>query len=287
MTHTEQRQRLRAVLAGNECLSPASVYDAFSARIAESVGYRLGMLAGSVASQTTLAAPDLIVLTLTEFADQIRRIMRASDLSLIVDADHGYGNALNVMRTVEEVEHAGAAALSIEDTLLPTPFGQADGADQVISTEEMLGKLRGALLARKDPSFIIFGRTSALRVEGLEAAQARAKAYAATGVDAIFVVGLETVDQAAAIHQAAGIPLVIGTAPASIKAADLAKAGARVLLLGHQPLAAAAKALQETYAHLFNGGAPADLRDKIASGKEMDAYTRVPDYKQWQQDFLR
>ena len=106
MNHTEQRKRLRAVFAGDRCISPASVYDGLSARVAESVGYEVGMLAGSVAANTTLAAPDLIVLTLTEFADQVRRIMRASRLSLIVDADHGYGNALNVMRTVEELEHA-------------------------------------------------------------------------------------------------------------------------------------------------------------------------------------
>ena len=112
MNHTEQRKRLRALMAGSKCLSPASVFDPLSARVAEAVGYEIGMLAGSVASNTTLAAPDLIVLTLTEFADQIRRIMRVSKLSLIVDADHGYGNALNVMRTVQELEHAGVSALS-------------------------------------------------------------------------------------------------------------------------------------------------------------------------------
>ncbi len=288
MTHTQQRERMRAVFAGTECLSPASVYDGLSARVAESVGYQIGMLAGSVSSQTTLAAPDLIVLTLTEFAGQIRRIMRASDLSLLVDADHGYGNALNVMRTIEEVEHAGASALSIEDTVLPTAFGQAEGAtDGLISTEEMVGKLKAAVRARKDPSFIICGRTSALRAEGLDLAVERAKAYAATGVDAIFVVGLETVAQAKAIHEAAKLPLVIGTAPASIGAADLAPAGARILLLGHQPIAAAVKALQATYAHLFNGGAPGDLRDRIASPKEMDAFTNGPAYKAWQNEFLR
>ncbi|MGH8620573.1 MAG: isocitrate lyase/PEP mutase family protein, partial [Burkholderiales bacterium] len=142
MNHTDQRKRLRAVFAGTKCLSPASVYDALSARVAESVGYELGMLAGSVASNTTLAAPDLIVLTLTEFADQVRRILRASGLSLIVDADHGYGNALNVMRTVEELEHAGVSALSIEDTVLPARFGQAEGTDELISLAEMVGKLK-------------------------------------------------------------------------------------------------------------------------------------------------
>src|SRR5438874_2347481 len=141
MNHTERRQRLRKLFAGNQCLSPASVYDALSARVAESVGYEIGMLAGSTASSTTLAAPDLIVLTLTEFADQIRRITRASNLSLLVDADHGYGNALNVMRTVEECEHSGVSAMSIEDTVLPTAFGQT-GGEKLISKEEGTGKMK-------------------------------------------------------------------------------------------------------------------------------------------------
>src|SRR3990172_1597268 len=163
MNHSEQRKRFRAVLGGSKCLSPASVFDPLSARVAEAVGYEIGMLAGSVASNTTLAAPDLIVLTLTEFADQIRRIMRVSRLSLIVDADHGYGNALNVMRTVEELEHAGVSGMSIEDTVLPTPSGQKEGQEQLISTDEMVGKLKGAVRARQDSSLIIAGRTSALR----------------------------------------------------------------------------------------------------------------------------
>lgn len=287
MTPTEQRNRLRAVLAGEQCISPASVYDPLSARIAESVGYWFGMLAGSVASNSTLAAPDLIVLTLTEFADQIRRIMRASDLSLLVDADHGYGNALNVMRTVQEVEHAGASALSIEDTVLPLRYGQPEGVDEVISTDEMVGKLRAAVAARRDPAFIILGRTSALKAEGLEAACARAKAYAATGVDGIFVVGLETLDQAEAIHRACGLPLVIGTAPASIDAAGLAPRGARVLLLGHQPIAAAARALRDAYRHLYDGGAPGALRERMATSQEMDAWTAGPAYRTWVNQYLR
>jgi oxaloacetate decarboxylase len=287
MNHTEQRKRLRAVFAGTKCLSPASVYDALSARVAESVGYELGMLAGSVASNTTLAAPDLIVLTLTEFADQIRRIMRASRLSLIVDADHGYGNALNVMRTVEELEHAGVSGMSIEDTALPTRFGQAEGADELISTAEMVGKLKAAVAARRDPSTVILGRTAALKVEDTPRTVARAKAYAACGVDAIFVVGVESVDQVRAVHEAVNLPIMVGSAPASIKREDFAAAGARVLLQGHPPVAAAVKALKEVYAHLYNGGAPADLKDRIAPVKEMDALVNGEAYKKRQKDYLR
>ncbi|HKA44743.1 MAG TPA: isocitrate lyase/phosphoenolpyruvate mutase family protein [Burkholderiales bacterium] len=287
MDYTERRKKFRAVLAGAKCLSPASVFDPLSARIAESVGYEIGMLAGSVASNTTLAAPDLIVLTLTEFAEQIRRIMRASRLPLLVDADHGYGNALNVMRTVWELDHAGVACMSIEDTALPIRFGQPEGSDELLSTAEMVGKLRAAVEARGKSDVMIAGRTAALKVEGAEATVARAKAYAATGVDAIFIVGLESLDQVAAVHAAAKLPIIVGSAPASLKREDLAQRGARVLLQGHQPVAAAAKALRECYEHLYKGGAPADLKDKIASAQEIDRLVGGESYKKWMKDFLR
>jgi carboxyvinyl-carboxyphosphonate phosphorylmutase len=287
MNFSEQRKKLRALMAGSKCLSPASVFDPLSARVAEAVGFEIGMLAGSVASNTTLAAPDLIVLTLTEFADQIRRIMRVSKLSLVVDADHGYGNALNVMRTVQELEHAGVSALSIEDTVLPTPFGQAEGKESLTSIEEGAGKLRAAVAARSDPSLIIAGRTSALKIEGVEGAVARAKAYAATGVDAIFIVGLEKIEQIDAVHAAIKLPLIVGSAPASLKREDLAARGARILLQGHQPVAAAVKALHETYTHLYHGGAPADLKPKLASPQEMERLVDAENYKRWQREYLR
>ena len=287
MNHTEQRKRLRALFAGSQCLSPASVYDALSARVAAAVGYQIGMLAGSVASNTTLAAPDLIVLTLTEFADQVRRIMRASNLSLVVDADHGYGNALNAMRTVQELEHAGVSALSIEDTALPTPFGQAAGKESLTSIEEGVGKLRAAVAARSDPALIIAGRTSALKIEGIEGALARVKAYAVTGVDAIFIVGLEKLEQLDAIHAAVKLPIIIGSAPPALKREELAARGARIVLQGHQPVAAAVKALHDCYSHLYNGGAPADLQAMIASAQEMEKLTDGETIKKWQSEYLR
>ena len=283
MTPTAQRQRLRAILAGNQCLSPASVYDAMSARIAQSVGYELGMLAGSVASNTTLAAPDIILLTLTEFADQVRRIMRASTLSLMTDADHGYGNAMNVMRCVEELEHSGVSGLSIEDTDLPAPFGQEK--ESLISLAEGVGKMKAAVAARRDPALVIAGRSSALKIEGLDGALARFRAYEAAGVDAIFVIGLEKLEQLDAIRAAVKLPIIVGTAPASIKREELAARGARILLQGHLPVAAAAKALKDAYTHLFNGGAPAGMKDSVS--QEMDAYMHADQYKDWQRRFLR
>jgi len=123
MDFTTRRERYRRILAGDKCVYPGSVFDPISARIAEDLGFEVGMFAGSIASGTVLGAPDLIVLTLTEFAQQIHRICRAGDLSLMVDADHGYGNALNVMRTVEELETAGVAAATVG-----TPCEDVDAA---------------------------------------------------------------------------------------------------------------------------------------------------------------
>src|SRR6478736_4473538 len=144
MHWTDRRNRFRALLAGGRCVHPGSVFDPISARIAEDLGFEIGMFAGSVASLTVLGAPDLIVLTLSEFAQQALRINRAGNLPLLVDADHGYGNALNVKRTVEELETAGVAALTIEDTLLPRPYGPS-GKPSLIPVEEGIGKMRAAL----------------------------------------------------------------------------------------------------------------------------------------------
>jgi carboxyvinyl-carboxyphosphonate phosphorylmutase len=289
MSSRVYRRQFREALRAPACTSPASVYDPLSARIAESVGYRIGMLAGSVASFSTLAAPDLIVMTLTEISDQVRGIMRASNLGLLIDADHGYGNALNVMRTIEELEHAGAAAVSIEDTVLPLRFGQPADSEEVISLAEMMGKLRAAVAARRDPDLVIAGRTSSLRVEGLERAAQRVTAYAEAGVDAIFVVGIETIEQVKALRSAAGLPLIIGPAAkaAPLDRALLAAHGARLLLQGHQPIAAAVKALREAYAHLHAGGSPEELKDKIAPAAEMDQLVRVREFADWRNQFLR
>ena len=140
MAFRQRREKLRSILNGSTCIRPGSVYDATSIRIAEDLGFELGMFGGSVASLAVLGDPDIALITLTELAEQMRRMSRASVLPVLVDADHGYGNALNVRRTVQELETAGAAGLTIEDTLLPQPFGQP--ATQLIPLGEGVGKMR-------------------------------------------------------------------------------------------------------------------------------------------------
>src|SRR5262245_22519903 len=266
MTYSECRKRLRAVLAGPVCVSPATVFDALSARAAESVGFQIGILSGSVFGSPVLAAPDLVVQTLTEFADQVRRIMRVSRLSVLVDADHGYGNALNVMRTVQELEHAGVSGLMVEDVVAPARFGAA--GLEIVPVEEMVGKLRAALSAREDPSLVIIGRIAALKAEDTARVAARARAYASTGVDAIFVTGLQTLSELDAIRAATDLPIILGTTP-TIRREDIAARGVRVVLQGHPPVAIVVKALRQAYAHLLKGGAPAELAPMIATADEM------------------
>jgi carboxyvinyl-carboxyphosphonate phosphorylmutase len=254
-----RRERLRAVLEGGRCVHPASVHDPISARIAEDLGFELGMLAGSVASLAVLGAPDLILLTLTEFAEQARRICRAGTLPLLCDADHGYGNALNVVRTVEELEAAGVAGLSVEDTELPQPHGSG-GRPRLVSVEEGVGKMRAAVAARGDTGIVVAGRTSAPAITGVADAVARARAYAACGVDAIFLVGVRTRADLDAIASEVRLPLILGGAGPEILDPDyLSSRGVRVCLQGHQPFAAAVQAIHDTLSALRAGTPPAQL----------------------------
>ena len=285
MDFTSRRARYRGILEEDVCVHPGSVFDPISARIAEDLGFEVGMFAGSIASFTVLGAPDIVVLTLTEFAQQIHRICRAGDLSLMVDADHGYGNALNVMRTVEELETAGVSALTIEDTVLPVSFG-ANGA-QLLSVEEGVGKMKAALQGRTDPALTIAGRTSALRVTGVEDTIRRAKAYEAAGVDAIFLAGANTRDEVAAVAAELSVPLLLGGTTGELQDKEwLGANGVKVALQGHLPFSAAVKAVYDTLKALRDGVPPADLRDSIASDDMMAQFTRRASYNQWTSDFL-
>lgn len=285
MDWTRRRERFRAILEGEECVHPGSVFDPISARIAEDLGFEVGMFAGSVASMTVLGAPDLIVLTLSEFAAQAYRINRAGALPLLVDADHGYGNALNVKRTVEELETAGVAALSIEDTDLPQPFGTV-GRTRLLSVEEGVGKMRAALAGRQDPRLVIAGRTSAPAVSGIDDAVARARAYEATGVDALFVVGMRTRAEVETVAGAVRLPIILGGLSPELRDRDwLGAQGVRIALQGHQPFAAAVNAIHETLKALREGTPPGEL-ERVASPGLMRRVTRDADYRGWMDDFL-
>jgi oxaloacetate decarboxylase len=284
MDWTERRERLRSIIAGPRCIYPGSVFDPISARIAEDVGFEAMMFAGSIASFTVLGAPDIITLTLTEFAQQALRINRAGKLPLLVDADHGYGNALSVKRTVEELETAGVAGMTIEDTLLPTPYGSKEVS--LIPIAEGVGKMKAALLGRQDRRLVVIARTSALSISGLEDTIERLKAYEAVGVDMLFMTGVKTRAQLDTVASAVKLPLFLGSAGPELYDLDyLSARNVRVCLQGHLPFLAAVNAAYETLKALRDGIPPAQIKF-IASSDLMKQVTRQADYAKWSKEFL-
>jgi carboxyvinyl-carboxyphosphonate phosphorylmutase len=285
MNLTDRRLRLRKQFAGTTCINPASVFDAISGRLADALGYELGILGGSVASAVVLGAPDVAVITLSELAEQVRRITRVSDISLIVDADHGYGNALSVMRTVEELEATGVSGLTIEDTSLPAAYGNPN-EETLIPLDEMLAKLRSAVAARQSPETVIIARTGALRIVGMDETLQRLRAFKDVGVDVALPVGVKTPDQLQEVQGATSLPLMVGNTPDELTDELLAAHGVRVVLRGHYTLQAAVKGIQDVLQHQADGNGSEAYKEILASSALMGVATGAEDFKRWEQDFL-
>ncbi len=284
MRWTARRAQFRTILGGNDCIRPASVFDPLSARIAEHLGFKLGLLAGSTASLTVLGAPDIVLLTATELVQQAQRICRAMNIPLLVDGDHGYGNALNVARTIEELAIAGVAAVTIEDTILPVPFG-TNGKLGLVSLEEGVGKMRAALAARPDQGLAIIGRTSAATISNLEEAVRRLVAYERAGVDALFIVGLKSLEELSAVAAATKLPLILANLSGELEAVNLSAYRVRIGLQGHLPIMAAVQGIYETMKALRDGTSPAQIKN-IASPALMRTLARSTRYDENKRDYL-
>ncbi len=281
-TPAERRRRFRTLLAREAVTHPASVFDAASARLAEAAGFELGLFAGSVASAVVLGAPDIVVLTLSEFAAQASRVGRGNGLPLIVDADHGYGNALNVMRTVEELETAGVAALTIEDTQLPRRYGGPEG--ELISREEYRDKLRAALAARTDPALCVLGRLSVARA-GVDETRARLADCAAAGVDAVMLQGALDFEQLQSVREAApDMPLVLSVQAAANDV--LAANRVRIVFQGHLPYFVMLRALYDAYVEAHETGSTAGLSSRALPAELQAAALRGEEYAAWAREYL-
>lgn len=281
-SHHELRTAFRALMNSSACYHTASVFDPMSARIAADLGFEVGILGGSVASLQVLAAPDFALITLSEFVEQAVRIGRVSRLPVIADADHGYGNALNVMRTVVELERAGIAALTIEDTLLPAQFGRK--STDLISVEEGVGKIRAALEARVDPDLAIIARTHA-GVLGTDEVIARTQAYQAAGADGICMVGVEDFEHLEAIAAGLHVPLMLVTYgnPKLRDNQRLADLGVRIVVNGHAAYFAAIKA---TYDCLREQRHIDTSAPELSATELTHKYTLPEDYIVWAREYM-
>jgi|TARA_R100001143_G_scaffold32308_1_gene31118 carboxyvinyl-carboxyphosphonate phosphorylmutase len=281
ISHHTLRSEFRRLLASGRCYHTASVFDPMSARIAADLEFEVGILGGSVASLQVLAAPDFALITLSEFVEQATRIGRVSRLPIIADADHGYGNALNVMRTVVELERAGIAALTIEDTLLPAKFGRK--STDLIGMFEAVGKIRAALEARIDPELSIIARTNA-GVIGLEEVIARVQAYEAAGADAICLVGIEDFEQLEQVAEKLSVPLMLVTYgnPKLRDNSRLAALGVRIVVNGHAAYFAAIKATYDC----LREQRQIDASDLNASQLSVK-YSTAEEYMVWAEEYMQ
>ena len=253
-----------------------------SARIAADLGFEVGILGGSVASLQVLGAPDFALITLSEFAEQATRIGRVAQLPVIADADHGYGNALNVMRTIVELERAGIAALTIEDTLLPAQFGRK--STDLIGVAEGVGKIRAALEARVDTEMAIIARTNA-GILPVQEVISRTQQYQKAGADGICMVGVQDFDHLEKIAEHLSVPLMLVTYgnPALRDDKRLAELGVRVTIDGHGAYFAAIKA---TYDSLREQRQIFTQASDLSATELTHTYTQPEEYIRWAEEFM-
>lgn len=276
-----QNQNLNARLAAGAVLAPG-VYDALSALIAEQAGFDALYLSGASIAYTRLGRSDIGLTTYTEVEDALARITERVATPVIVDADTGFGNALNTQRTVRGFERAGAAMIQLEDQTFPKRCGHLDGKI-VIPAAEMCGKLKAAADARTNESTLILARTDALAVEGLEAALDRAEAYLEAGADALFIEALRTPEQmrAACERYAARVPLLAnmvegGKTPVQ-SAEALTELGFRIVIFPGGTARAVARTLQGYYASLRRHGTTAPWRDGMLDFDGLNAVIGTPE----------
>ena len=270
-------ERLRTRLATGELLVVPGCQDALGARMIELAGFEAAYMTGFGTSAALLGQPDIGLLSAAEMTDNARRIAAATALPVIADADTGYGNPLNVARTVRDYASAGVSAIQLEDQVAPKRCGHMDDK-AVIPTTEMVGKIRAASDAAGDDGPIIIARTDARAPEGVDEALERARAYAEAGADVLFVEALRAVEEFAAVGAAGlGRPLVYnwvdgGKSP-ELTSAEVADLGYSILLLPISVLLRAAAAMQDVLSDIAAHGVPSRAPQFEAGGNAFDAFT--------------
>ena len=273
------REQFRSVLARPTCTLAANIFDPLSASIAHMLEYEVCVLSGSVGKVANLGVPDGV--------DHCRRITRIADVSLMVDAEDGFGNAVNVARTVREMEAAGVSAIEIEDNFVPKEFNVQNPG--LISKEEQVGKLQAAVAARTDLTTVIVARSAALGLTPLDEALDRIQAYSQTGAEALMLTGSRSRDQLEAVHRVTTLPICVLSPPADIRndTAFLAATGVKILMLGNPTFSVTVKAIFDSLEHLKEGGSLEELGDRQATPELLRSVNRTDEFLQWQEQYLR
>lgn len=282
-------RRLRDLLARKQSQVVPGVFDALSARLAERAGFEAVYMSGAGTVNALASLPDVGLLSITEMALNARYIANAVRVPVFADADTGYGNALNVMRTVREYEQAGLGGLHIEDQVSPKRCGHVAGKE-CVSAEEMVGKVRAAVAARTDPDFVIIARTDARAPLGFDEAVRRGQAYAEAGADVIFPEALQTREELADYAREVRTPLLanmteFGKTP-YLKARDFEELGYRIIIFPASAMRVALKAMQAFYADLKRDGTQAAWLDRMMTRAELYDLIEYARYTENERKFL-
>ncbi len=285
---TTSAQRIRDLLNEDRPLVLGGVYDGLSARVADRVGFEVLFMGGFSVAATLLGEPDFGYLTQTEIADTARRVCRLTERPVLVDADTGYGNALNVIRTVELFQNAGAAGLFLEDQVWPKRCGHMHGK-RVVERGEWLAKLRAVLETRGERDLFLVARTDARAAIGLDEAIARGQAARDLGADAVFIEAPESVAELEQIGRAIPGPKVAnmvehGKTPL-LSPAELHQLGFGLIVTPLAGLLASAKALHEIYSLLRREGTVRDHLDRLMSFDEFNELVELERHYQLDQRY--
>lgn len=271
--------QLRALINGPEIVVAPGASAALLARLVELAGFKVVYATGAGVANMQFGLPDLGMVTMSEILETVKRMNDATTLPIIVDIDNGYGNALNVYRTVREFSSIGAAALQLEDQQLPKRCGHFAGK-AVVSKEEMVGKIKAAKDASLDPDLVLIARTDAIAIHGFEDAMERGAMYAEAGADVIFIEAPTTVEQMACIPKRIKLPqlanMVEGGKTPLLTNQALQDLGFKIVLYANAPLKAAVKGVQRVLDHLRAKGTTSDCEDLMISMKERNEVTGLP-----------
>lgn len=287
------RQRLRKRLTEGPMLIAPGIYDAFGARLVEQGGFEAVYMTGNGVSASLLGRPDVGLIDLTLFSQHAHRAASCVNIPLICDADTGYGNAVNVRRTVEEFEAAGVAAIHLEDQVSPKRCGHLPGSRPVVEMSEHVGKIEAAVNARRDPDFIIIGRTDAASGHGLDEAIRRGQAYRKAGADVVFVElkgSANMLEELARVTGEIDAPCLVNVEEAGkvgdLSAAELDKLGFRLAIYPGLARYAAGYGIRAALGTLKRDGSTKAARERMLTFKEYNEVLDLADVEAWEKRFM-
>jgi|TARA_B110000438_G_scaffold295828_1_gene339490 carboxyvinyl-carboxyphosphonate phosphorylmutase len=269
--------KLRELLYNKNCYNVATIFNPLSVRIAEQVGFNVGIIPGKIISLDYLAEPDLMLLSLTELTETVRRIAKYAKIPLIVDGDNGYGNAINVCRAIESLEDAGASGISLEDTVLPIKYGKTKNPD-FLSIKEATLKIKLAVDSKLNDSTSIIARTGVYPYHGISDLLQRGKSYESVGADALFYVNINSENDIEKIAKSHKVPIILGNNSTQLSLKELSEMGVSISLPGHNAYYIAMEAYRSSLDNLYKTGKFGDFNidiDYINKLSNEEKYSKI------------